>query len=88
MRSIFVAAAVVALGSIGLAGEANAGCIKGAIIGGIAGHLVGHGGLGAAAGCAYGAHESHRYDRQGTGEGRSSYDGSGDGGYGRSKSAY
>jgi uncharacterized protein YcfJ len=64
-------------GAIAIAGDANAGCVKGAIIGGIAGHLVGHGGLGAAAGCAYGAHESHRHDRQ-AGEGRSAHDARGD----------
>ena len=48
------------------------GCIKGAIVGGIAGHFVGHGGIGAAAGCAYGMHERNKYDRQN--EGRSSFD--------------
>jgi hypothetical protein len=47
------------------------GCVKGAIVGGIAGHFVGHGGVGAAAGCAYGAHKRNDYDRR---EGRSSYD--------------
>jgi hypothetical protein len=55
MKSTLIASFIVALGLVGLAGEANAGCVKGAIIGGIAGHLVGHGGLGAAAGCAYGS---------------------------------
>lgn len=74
MKSTLIASFVVALGLVCFAGEANAGCVKGAIIGGIAGHLVGHGGLGAAAGCAYGIHERHKYDRQQTDEGRSSYD--------------
>ena len=86
MRNTLIAAALIGLGSIGFAGAANAGCVKGAIIGGIAGHLVGHGGIGAAAGCAYGAHESHR-DRQTTGEGRSSSDGRG-GDHGRMQSGY
>ena len=37
------------------AGVANAGCLKGAAIGGVGGHFVGHHGvLGAAAGCAVG----------------------------------
>lgn len=70
----FIIASTLALGVVGLAGQADAGCIKGAIIGGIAGHFVGHGGLGAAAGCAYGVHENHKYDRQQMDEGRSSYD--------------
>jgi hypothetical protein len=74
MKSTLIASFIVALGLVGLAGQANAGCVKDAIIGGIAGHLVGHGGLGAAAGCAYGIHERHKYDRQQTDEGRSSYD--------------
>ena len=46
-------------------GDANArGCIKGAIVGGIAGHFLGHGGIGAAAGCAYGMHRRKSYDRE------------------------
>ena len=45
MKSTLIASFIVALGLVGLAGEANAGCVKGAIIGGIAGHLVGHDGL-------------------------------------------
>lgn len=39
------------------------GCIKGAIVGGIAGHFMGHGGIGAAAGCAYGHHRRKEYNR-------------------------
>ncbi len=49
------------------------GCIKGAIVGGIAGHFMGHGGIGAAAGCAYGIHRRHEYDRQRQETGRSGY---------------
>lgn len=65
---------MIGLGMIGFTSAANAGCLKGAIIGGLAGHLVHHGVLGAAAGCAYGAHEQNKYDREETGEGRSSSD--------------
>jgi uncharacterized protein YcfJ len=46
------------------------GCAKGAIVGGLVGHFAGHTGMGAAAGCAYGLHKRHQYDRQD--EGRSS----------------
>lgn len=53
-------AAILALAPF--AAPAEAGCLKGALVGGIAGHIVGHGYLGAAAGCAYGAHKS-RADR-------------------------
>ena len=49
------------------------GCIKGAIVGGIAGHFMGHGGIGAAAGCAYGMHRRNEYDRQRHETGRSGY---------------
>ncbi len=66
--------------AVGLAGaltagpaQARPGCLKGALVGGVAGHLVGHGVLGAAAGCAYGSHERHQYDREQNDEGRSSY---------------
>ncbi|WGJ15270.1 hypothetical protein QEV83_02935 [Methylocapsa sp. D3K7] len=31
-------------------------CVRGAIVVGIVGHFVGHGGIGAAADCAYGVH--------------------------------
>lgn len=69
-----VAPLMIGLGMICLSSAANAGCLKGAIVGGLAGHLVHHGMLGAAAGCAYGVHEEHKYDRDETGEGRSSSD--------------
>ncbi len=75
MKTALGVAAIIALGATGFAGGADArpgSCVKGAIVGGIAGHLVGHGGLGAAAGCAYGVHERHQYDHQETDEGRSS----------------
>ena len=74
MKTFIIASIMFGLGALGVASEADAGCVKDAIIGGIAGHLVGHGGLGAAAGCAYGVHENHKYERQQTNEGRSSYD--------------
>ncbi len=74
-----LAAAAFVLGATGFAHDADArpgGCIKGAIVGGVAGHFVGHGGVGAAAGCAYGIHRRHEYDRQDldVNEGRSGSD--------------
>jgi uncharacterized protein YcfJ len=65
---------VLALGLASVtAAPASAGCVTGAIVGGIAGHMVGHGGMGAAAGCAYGAHRSHQNQRMNdTDTGRSS----------------
>jgi len=64
---------VVALIAVNYAGYASAkpGCIKGAILGGIAGHFVHHGLVGAAAGCAYGVHKRHVWNRENTR--RSSY---------------
>jgi hypothetical protein len=50
------------------------GCLKGAIVGGVAGHFVGHGGIGAAAGCAYGMHRRKTYDRENGYDGRSGYE--------------
>lgn len=61
MKWIALGAALV--GSIALlpTAPAQAGCVKGAIIGGIAGHFAGnHGLLGAGAGCAVGHHMSNR----------------------------
>jgi hypothetical protein len=50
------------------------GCIKGAIVGGIAGRFLGHhGGIGAAAGCAYGHHRATAYNRENQSIGRSGY---------------
>ncbi|MGH6840286.1 MAG: hypothetical protein ACREDT_16165 [Methylocella sp.] len=49
------------------------GCVKGAIVGGIAGHFMGHGGMGAAAGCAYGMHRRQVYNREHQQNGRSGY---------------
>ena len=47
------------------AGMANAGCGKGALVGGAAGHLAGkHGLVGAAAGCAVGSHMSKKKARE------------------------
>ena len=68
-------AASVLIGVAGFLSAAEArpgGCVKGAIVGGLAGHLVGHGGIGAAAGCAYGVHERHKYERQQMEQSRSS----------------
>ncbi len=58
----FAAVAILALAT-GTSAEAK-GCLKGAVVGGIAGHYAGHHGLiGAAAGCAYGRHESNKRER-------------------------
>src|ERR1700730_1111242 len=65
----------VAAMTLAFPGDAKAGgCIKGAIVGGIAGHFLGHGGVGAAAGCAYGMHRRKAYDRENGNEGRSGYE--------------
>ena len=64
----------VAAMTLAFPGDAKAGgCIKGAIVGGIAGHFLGHGGVGAAAGCAYGMHRRKVYDRE-NGTNRSGYE--------------
>jgi len=68
----FMTAGFVAIASLN---PASAGCVTGAIVGGVAGHLVGHGGVGAAAGCAYGAHKSHQAKANQTNTGRSSSQG-------------
>ena len=62
---IKVAALAVALSAVGFAAPAEAGCLKGALLGGIAGKLVGHGYAGAAAGCAYGHYKSKQDVRRG-----------------------
>lgn len=59
-----ITALILGLGIAG-APAAQAGCIKGALIGGVAGHFAGHHGLlGAAAGCAIGHHEATRHREQ------------------------
>jgi len=72
MPKHLVLAGVIALGAmtfaetsfVDSAAARPGGCIKGAIVGGVAGHLAHHHGmLGAAAGCAYGIHKRHDYDR-------------------------
>jgi hypothetical protein len=46
-------------------GTSNAGCLKGAMIGGVGGHVAGHHGLaGAAVGCAIGHHLSKKKARE------------------------
>jgi hypothetical protein len=77
MNKLLVVSALVGFLAASVAGQAEArpgGCVKGAVVGGIAGHFLGHGGIGAAAGCAYGVHRRNSYDRQNENEGRSSYD--------------
>ena len=59
MKKLFLVPTILSFAAIALAGQADArpgGCVRGAIVEGIVGHFVGHGGLGAAAGCAYGIH--------------------------------
>lgn len=65
MKSMAIAAALLAVAALVPAGPANAaGCIKGAMVGGVAGHFVHHGWLGAAAGCLIGRHEANKHARQ------------------------
>ena len=66
MTVVKTAAVAVALSLFGLV-PAQAGCLKGAIVGGLAGKLVGHGYAGAAAGCAYGVHKSRQNVRRDSG---------------------
>jgi hypothetical protein len=77
MKNLFLVPTILSFAAIALAGQADArpgGCVRDAIVGGIVGHFVGHGGMGAAAGCAYGIHRRNSYDRQDGYEGRSSYE--------------
>ncbi len=47
----------IAMGGIGVAAPAQAGCLTGAAVGGVVGHMAGHHAiLGAAAGCAIAHH--------------------------------
>jgi hypothetical protein len=63
MRMLF--AGMVAAFFLIAAGSADAGCVKGAIVGGVAGHFVGHHGLlGAGVGCAIGHHERVKRERE------------------------
>jgi hypothetical protein len=61
MKVIAIAAAAAGLAALTFSVPAEAGCLKGALVGGIAGHFVGHGGVGAAAGCGYGGYNGSRY---------------------------
>ncbi|MDQ6702928.1 MAG: hypothetical protein M3Z96_07405 [Pseudomonadota bacterium] len=77
MKKAFIIPALFCFAAFAFAFPADArpgGCIKGAIVGGIAGHFLGHGGMGAAAGCAYGVHRRKSYDRENENEGRSGYE--------------
>ena len=77
MKKALLIPALFFFAAIALAFPADArpgGCVKGAIVGGIAGHFMGHGGIGAAAGCAYGLHRRKAYDRENQHDGRSGYD--------------
>jgi hypothetical protein len=66
MKEIVIGAAAL-LGVAAFSQAAEAGCIKGALVGGIAGKMVGHGGVGAAAGCAIGHSRSKRKAAETTG---------------------
>ncbi|HVB90262.1 MAG TPA: hypothetical protein VND97_08690 [Beijerinckiaceae bacterium] len=67
MVKYFVLPAIVAMGLAAGATASQAkpgGCIKGAVVGGTAGHFLHHHAvLGAIAGCAYGIHRRHEYNR-------------------------
>ncbi len=76
MKNLLLGSMAVGFVALNSVNPASAGCITGAIVGGIAGHMVGHGGVGAAAGCAYGAHKSHQAKMNQTSTGRSSSQGS------------
>ena len=65
MTAVKIASVAVALSLAGFAAPAQAGCLKGAIVGGLAGKLMGHGYAGAAAGCAYGHYRSKQDARRG-----------------------
>jgi hypothetical protein len=59
MKEIVIGAAAL-LGVATFSQAAEAGCVKGALVGGIAGKMMGHGYAGAAAGCAIGHSRSRR----------------------------
>ena len=63
MRSILVPAELALAVGAGLA-PAQAGCPKGAFVGGVAGAAAGHPVAGAAAGCAIGHHQSNKKEKQ------------------------
>jgi uncharacterized membrane protein len=55
----------LALTLVTSSGLANAGCLKGAVIGGVGGHVAGrHGLAGAAVGCVVGHHLSKKKQRE------------------------
>ena len=60
MKQVLIISLVAGVAAFGSIGQASAGCVTGAVVGGVAGHMVGHGGVGAAAGCAYGAHKANK----------------------------
>ena len=66
MKKTQIIAASVCMAFAALSTGAQAGCLKGAAVGGVGGHFIGHHGLlGAAAGCAVGHyHSKHKLQRQ------------------------
>ena len=67
MKRLMFVSMIASAAAFGFIGQASAGCVGGAVVGGIAGHMVGHGGVGAAAGCAYGAHKANKKKAEQTG---------------------
>jgi hypothetical protein len=63
MRSLVIGAVLTFLTVPAFAEEG--GCVKDGAVGAVAGHMVGsgHGVAGAAAGCAYGAHERNKAEK-------------------------
>jgi hypothetical protein len=66
MKEIVIGAAAL-LGVAAFSQAAEAGCVKGAVVGGIAGKMMGHGYAGAAAGCAIGHSRAKRNAAESTG---------------------
>jgi len=64
MRSLVIGAVLTFLAFPAFAEEG--GCVKDGAVGALAGHMVGsgHGVAGAAAGCAYGAHERNKAEKE------------------------
>ena len=64
MRSLVIGAVLTFLAVPAFAEEG--GCVKDGAVGALAGHMVGsgHGVAGAAAGCAYGAHERNKAEKE------------------------
>jgi hypothetical protein len=64
MKPVAIAAVFLLGAALAPAGQAEAGCLKGAVVGGLAGHFLHHGVVGAGIGCAIGHHESKKHRRE------------------------